>query len=156
MAKCGYAISTEGEVALSAAVAKTVLGVRASSTVGLDLKGIEVDFDGVTAANEPVLIEVATCTFATNPPGTNSTGIAETQIYGRLITADFTAAKNWSAEPTVITAFWPFSLDPNKGLFDYEWPLGETPDCAENAGFIMRLNAPQIVSCRARMRLEHA
>lgn len=156
MTKLGYAINTEGEVALTAAAAKTVLGVRASSSVPLDLKGIEVDFDGVTAANEPVLVELATCTFATNAPGTASTGIAETQIYGRITTADFVAAKNWTTEPTVITVFWPFALDPNKGLFDFDWPLGETPDCAANEGFVLRLTAPQSVACRARMRLEHA
>ena len=156
MTKCGYAINTEGEVALSAGVAKTILGVRASSAVALDLKGFEIDFDGVTASNEPVPIIIAYCTFATNPPGTASTGITESQIYGRVVAADFTGARNWTTEPTSINTFWPIALDPNKGLFEWEWPLGETPDCAANEGFIIRCNAPQAVGVNARMRLEHA
>jgi hypothetical protein len=156
MAKCGYAISTEGEVALASGIAKSVLGVKAGASVGLDLIGFEIDFDGVTAAAEPVLVELCYCTFATNSPGTNSTGGAERQLYGRVIAADFTGGFNWTTEPTVVTMIWPFALDPNKGLFAYDFTLGQTPDCAAGEGFVLRLNAPAVVSCRARMSLEHA
>jgi hypothetical protein len=155
MSKSGYSINTEGEVSLSAGVSKSVLGALAGSVVGLDLQGFEIDFDGVTASAEPVLVEICYCTFATSPPGTNSTATAEPQLYGRVIAADFTGAKNWTTEPTVITVLEPFAVDPNKGLFSYDWSLGQTPDCAEADGFVIRCNAPAIVSCRARMRLEH-
>ena len=155
MAKSGYAVNTEGEVSLSSGVAKTVLGVKAGASVGLDLQGFEVDFDGLTAANEPVLVEICYCTWATNSPGTASTATAEPQMYGRGITADFTGGKNWTTEPTVLTVLWPFTLDPNKGVFTYDFSLGQTPDCAVAEGFAMRCTAPQAVNLRANMRLEH-
>jgi len=155
MAKCGYTVNTEGEVTLSAATAKTILGVKAGANVGLDLRGFEVDFDGVTAANEPVLIEICYATWATNAPATNSTNITELQLYGRVITPDFVGAKNWTAEPTVLTVLWPLTLDPNKGLFEWEWEDNKSPDCAVNEGFAIRCTAPQTVNPRARMRLEH-
>jgi hypothetical protein len=155
MAKSGYAINTEGEVSLSAGVAKTVLGAKAGASVGLDLQAFEIDFDGVTASAEPVLVEVCYCTFATNSPGTASTATLEPQLYGRVIAADFTGGKSWTTEPTVVTVLFPFALDPNKGLFSYDFSLGQTPDCAVAEGFVIRCNAPAAVSCRAMMRLEH-
>jgi hypothetical protein len=156
MTKLGYACSTEGEVALSAGVAKSVLGAKAGAGVGLDLQYFEIDFDGVTASAEPVLVELCYCTFATNSPGTNSTGGAERQLYGRVTVADWTAGFNWIAEPTVVTSTLPFALDPNKGLFSYDFSLGQTPDTAVAEGFVIRCNAPAAVSCRATLKLEHA
>ena len=151
----GYQVTTEGEVSLSAATAKTVLGVKAGSAVGLVLKQLSVDFDGVTASAEPVLVEVCYCTWATNAPGTASTGVAENQLYGRVIAADFTGGKTWTTEPTALTVQWAFALDPNKGLFVYDYPLGESPDCAVAEGFALRLTAPATVSARAALRVEH-
>jgi hypothetical protein len=156
MTKLGYACSTEGEVALSAGVAKTVLGAKAGASVGLDLQGFEIDFDGVTASAESVLVEVCYCTFATNSPGTASTGGAERQTYGRVTTADWTAGFAWTTEPTVVTVLRPFALDPNKGLFAYDFSLGQTYDSAVSEGFVIRCNAPATVSIRAFMALEHA
>jgi hypothetical protein len=156
MSKCGYAISTEGEVALTATTARSVLGVRAGSAVGIDLQAIEVDFDGVTSSAEPVLCELCYATFATNAPGTNSTGTSERQLYGRAVTADFTGAHSWTTEPTVLTVLKPWALDPNKGLFLREFSLGKTFDSAVSEGFVLRLTAPANVGCRAYMELEHA
>lgn len=156
MSKAGYSCSTEAAVALSASTAKSVLGVRAIGWA-LDLKGFSVTFDGVTASALPVLCELCYATFATNAPGTNSTNLSERQVYGRVITADFAGAYNWTAEPTVLTVIdEPFWLDPNKGFFSYDYSLGESPDCALNEGFTIRCNAPATVNVRAAMRLEHA
>ena len=155
MAKTGYSVTTEGEVALSAATAKTVLGVKAPAALGLDLKSFSVDFDGVTASAEPVLVELCYSTWATNSPGTASTGTTERQLYGRVIAADFTGGHTWTTEPTTLTVLWAFALDPNKGLFMYDYPLGESPDCAVAEGFALRLTAPATVSARAALRVEH-
>lgn len=156
MTKSGYSVSTEGEVALTAATPKSVIGVRAGSAVGLDLKAFHVDFDGVTASHEPVLCELCYATFATNAPGTNSTGANERQLYGRVIAADFTGGFNWTTEPTVLTVLdMPFALDPNKGFYTFEWSLGETPDSANNEGWVLRMTAVSSVSVRAALRVEH-
>src|SRR6266496_4189085 len=129
MAKAGYSTDTEGTVASAAATtAKSILGVSAPAQFGCDLKGFSIDFDGVTASEKPVLVELCGCTFATQPPGTASTSTTVDQEYGRAITAGFTAAKNWTTEPTVITVLRAWDVDPNKGLLIYDYPLGESPD----------------------------
>ena len=97
--KVGYATSSEGVVALAAGVAKSVIGIRGNAAFGVDWLGYRIGFDGVTAANVPVLLELCYCTFATNPPGTNSTSTTIDTIYGRVVTSGLTAAKNWTVEP---------------------------------------------------------
>lgn len=154
MAAVGYACTTEGAVALAAATAKTVLAVKAHANSGLQLKGFSIAFDGTTASATPVLVEIGYCTFATNSPGTNSTNIAENQTYGRVLAAGFTGGKTWTSEPTVITVFKEFLLAPDKGLFEYQWPLGQEPDCALAEGFVVRVTAPAIVNCRATLNVE--
>ena len=155
MAKAGYDASTEANVALSGAVAKTILGVLAPAQFGCDLRGFAIAFDGVTNTDKPVLVEVAQCTFATNGPGTNSTSATVQQVYGRTITAGFTAAYNWTTEPTVLTVVKTILLTPNGGTYDYDWPLGETFDNAVSVGFAIRCTAPtSAVNARATLRFE--
>lgn len=137
----GYKAHTEGEVTLAAAgTVKSILGVAGNANFGVVLKEIWFDFDGVVSSNNPVKLAIARCTFATNAPGTNSTTVTVKQSYGRHAGTGFAAGKAWSAEPTVIetVAEEEFSLDPNKGLFRYPWPLGDEPDSALGEGWVFR------------------
>lgn len=154
MAKAGYSIVTGGAVALSAATAKSVLGVKSASGFGIDLKKFKVGFDGVTASAVPVLVELCYCTFGANSPGTNSTSVTPAQIYGRSITVGATAAKTWTTEPTTITVIQEWLLTPNGGLVFYDFPLGDTPDSAVSEGFVIRCTAPAAVNVRASMEFE--
>ncbi len=154
MAKAGYTITTGGAVALSAATAKTVLGVKSHANFGVDLTKFRVGFDGVTASAVPVLIEVCYCTWGANAPGTNSTSVTPAQAYGRALTVGATAAKTWTTEPTTITVLEEFLLTPNGGVVLYDWPLGTTPDSALGEGFALRLTAPAAVNVRAAMWFE--
>lgn len=155
MAKAGYSSSTEADVALVATTAKTVLGVLAPAQFGVDLRGLEIAFDGVTTTDKPVLIELCGTTFATNAPGTNSTSNTVQQIYGRSITAGFTSGYAWTVEPTVISVLKTIRLTPNGGTYDYDWPLGETPDNAVSTGFSIRCTAPtSAVNVRSSVRYE--
>lgn len=156
MAKSGYTTSTEGAVALSAATAKSILGVMAPAQFGVDLKKLRAAFDGVTSSAVPVLVELCYATFATNAPGTNSTSTTVDQVYGRSITAGFTGAKNWTTEPTVLTPIDEWLLTPTGGLVIYDFPLGDTPDSAVSNGFVIRCNAPATVNVRATMWVERA
>jgi hypothetical protein len=156
MAKTGYVALTEGAVALSAATAKTVLGVKGHANFGVDMKGFWVDFDGVTASAIAVLCELCYSSWTTNSPGTNSTSVTVNQVYGRVTTAGFTAGKTWTTEPTVLTVLDAFTLDPNKGLFRYDWSLGESPDSGLAEGYCLRLTAPATVNARAGFRIERA
>ncbi|MFF0864152.1 hypothetical protein ACFYUV_20505 [Nonomuraea sp. NPDC003560] len=160
MAKSGYSITTEGAVALGAATAKTILGVKSGATTanhGVDLKKFRVSFDGVTASAVPVVVEVCLCSFSANAPGTNSTALATpgiVQAYGRAPATGFTAAKNWTTEPTALTVIESFLLTPNGGVVFYDWPLGDTPDSALGEGFAIRCTAPATVNVRAGMLFE--
>lgn len=157
MAKCGYSIVTPATVvALAAGVAKSILGVKGNAAFGVDLKKMRVAFDGVTAANVPVLVELCYATFATNSPGTASTSITPVQTYGRVSTHGFTAAGNWTTEPTVLSPIESWLVTPNGGFMPYDFPLGDTPDSALAEGFVIRCNAPAIVNVRGTMIFERA
>ena len=149
-----YSCKTEGAVALSAATAKTILGVKAHANSGLQMKGYTVGFDGVTASAVPVLVEIGYCTWATNGPGTNSTSTTPVQKNGRSLTAGFTSGKTWTTEPTTITVIKEFLLTPNAGLIEFQYPLGEEPDCALAEGFVIRCTAPATVNVRADMEVQ--
>lgn len=139
--KAGYSIAAP-PVALVAATAKSVVGVQAPSQFGVDLRAIELGFDGVTASDASVLIELCYATFATNPPGTNSTSATVRQLYGRSITAGFAGAYNWTSEPTVLTVIREFPVTPNAGTLIHDIPFDSTPDSAVSEGFVLRMTAP--------------
>jgi hypothetical protein len=150
MAKAGYSAATGAAVALAAATAKSVLSVIAPAQFGVDLKKVRVAFDGVTATAVAVLVEVVS--FTTDGTGTGGT---VNQVYGRSITAGFTSKYNYSVEPTTATVLDQVPLlDPNKGLYSYDYPLGDTPDCAVSNLIVVRCTAPAIVNCRAVMFFE--
>lgn len=154
MAAVGYSIVTAGAVALSAATAKSILGVKAHANSGVQVKGFWVAFDGVTASAVPVLVELCYATWASNSPGTNSTSVTPVQKYGRVLTVGFTAGKTWTTEPTVLTVQQEFLLAPDKGVIAYQYPLGMEPDSALAEGFVLRCTAPAVVNVRATMDLE--
>lgn len=145
-----YFCSTEGAVALSAATAKTVVGVKAHANSGLLLLGYRVAFDGVTASAIPALVEIGYCTWGANSPGTNSTSTTPRQRLGRVLTVGFTSGKTWTAEPTTITVSGEIPLlTPNGGTIIYDYPLGTELDSALAEGFVMRVTAPATVNVRA-------
>lgn len=148
MSSTGYACSTEGVVALAAATPKSVLGVIGPASFGVDLQGFELGFDGITAGVTPVTIEICSATFATNAPGTNSTSVTVTQTRGRAITAGFTAAKNWTTEPTVLQVLRTFPLTPNAGTAMYDFALERSPDNDVSKGFVIRCTATAVVNIR--------
>ncbi len=159
MAKSGYSVTTEGAVALSAATAKTIIGVKSGATTanfGVDWIGYSIAFDGIAATAVPVFVELCTATWGANPPGTNSTSVTVVQKHGRLAATGFTGGKTWTTEPTTLVAFYSFLLTPNGGTVIYNWPLGQSPDSPLGEGFAIRCTAPAIVNARASMEFERA
>ena len=156
MAKAGYSIVTGGAVSLSASTAKSVLGVKSASDFGIDLKKIWWGFTGVTASEAPVVCELCYCTWGANVPGTNSSAITTStqQLYGRTVAHGITAGKTWTTEPTTLTVLGEIPLTPNGGSMLYDFPLGDTPDCAPDHGFVLRFTAAASVSVRATMIFE--
>ena len=138
-----YVCDTEGKVAGAAATtAKTVFGIKGDAGHGIDLLGLGFALDGVSASEAPVLIEFCYCTWATNAPGTNSTAVTVDQESGPRIAETFSAGKNWTTEPTVLTALRPLDYDPNKLIYERDHPLGESPDSAAAEGFALRMTIP--------------
>lgn len=152
--KSGYSAVTGGAVALSAATAKSILGVKSHANSGTDLQKVVVGFDGVTPSAVPVLVELCYATFATNAPGTNSTSVTPAQKYGRVLAVGATAGKTWTAEPTVLTVLEEELLTPNGGLVIWQYPLGNSPDTALGEGFVIRCTAPAAVNVRATIEWE--
>jgi hypothetical protein len=148
MAKAGYSAATGATVATGTAL-KTILSVIAPSQFGIDLKKIHLGFDGVTASAVPVLVELWSAT-------TDGTGTAGTvnQMYGRSITAGFTTKYNYTAEPTTLTLIDSWRLTPNGGTLFYDWPLGDSPDCAVSNLFALRTTAAATVNVNATMWFE--
>lgn len=152
MASTGYSCTTTADIALAAATAKSVLGVVSPSSFGVDFRGFQLSFNGVTASAVSVLWEICQATFATNGPGTNSTSTTVQQVHGRTITAGFTAAQNWTTEPTVLTVIESDLVTPNAGGFFFDYPLERSPDNAVSTGFVLRLTAPAVVSARSTFK----
>lgn len=149
-----YAVGVGADVALAAATAKSVLGVRAASTFALDLLLASISFDASGAnapTNEPILVELCTATFATNAPGTNSTSETPVQWAGRVMAHGCTAASNWTAEPTVLAVLDEFLIHGQQGLKE-TFALGQEPDCDLNNGFVLRVTSPAVVNCRPMFR----
>lgn len=154
MAKAGYTAPAAAAVALTAATAKSVIGVAAPAQFGVDLTKFRIGFDGATSTAVPARIELCAATFATNGPGTNSTSITPVQVYGRSITAGFTAASNWTTEPTVLTVVETWNQSVYGGLVVYDYPFGSTPDSAVSNGFVIRVTAPAAVNCTPTLWFE--
>lgn len=148
-----YSIITGGAVALTAATAKTVLGAKAHANSGLLMKKIAVGFDGVTGTAVPALVEICSCTFGANSPGTNSSSVTPAQEAGRVMTVQFTAAKTWTTEPTTITVLKELLIPVFMGVVLYDWPLGDEPDFDVSTGPVIRVTAPAAVNVRASMVL---
>jgi hypothetical protein len=153
MGKAGYVAPTGAVVALAATTTKTILGVVAPAQFGLDLLKIRYAFDGANPTAAGVLVELMNCTFAAQPPGTNSTVITPVQVYGRTITPGFTAGYGWSAEPTAQTLIESTYLAPTSGLW-YDFPLSTSIDTSAAVGLALRMTAPAAVNARASMWLE--
>ena len=154
-----YVADTEGVVAVAAAATKTVFGVKADTGHAIDLLGLafSVDQSTPTATDKGILVEFCAVTFATNAPGVGgiSTAVTVDQESGPRIAETFSAAKNWTSEPTVVTSMRPYDVDPYKFTYERDHPLGESPDFGLAEGFAIRVTNPsgnQSVNIRAWAR----
>lgn len=97
---------------------KTVAGVNAAANQVIKVLEYLASHDGNTSGNAPDVTDFARITFATNPPGTNSTSYTPgKKDPGRAETVQASAATTWTAEPTVVTPFRSINLA------QYETPL---------------------------------
>lgn len=154
----GFVVKTgTTATALVAATAKTLVNLI-TGTRSLTLVELSIGFDGTTSTNTPVLVELCGSTQAT--AGTPGSSPAPTPIRPAGGDASiFTAAVDYTAEPTVLTPTKHWLLTPNGGLLVIQFPLGReywTTTAAASAakGLALRATAPQAVNARAYMEAE--
>lgn len=137
-----YLVSTPSE-SLSAATAKTVLSVIAPSTRRAKVLRIQLGGSSVTATDAAMLIEVCRSTQAT--AGT-STAVTPAALDPAETASLCTAARTFTAEPTVLTAIDNFRVSPIGNTYLWELPPGREYIFALSTGFCLRVTAPQAQS----------
>lgn len=144
-----WAATTSADVALSAGVAKTVLGIKAPTGAVVTIPAIHINFESVTASDTPALVELVT-------GAADGTGTSETAInYNRshTATASFTAKSTYTVEPASLTVVkaWQY---PVQGGIDIPLPLLRVIQTAAGGFVGLRVTAPQGQNCRASMDVE--
>lgn len=147
----GYVAETNGDIALTAATAKTILNVINAANGLIRITEMAVSFDGVSSTAEPVTVELCSSTQATAGTSTAHTIV---QTRGPTRTVQATAARNYTAEPTTLTVIKRWLVHPQTGLF-VQFPLGREPEQVTTAdGLCIRCTAPATVNVQAYMEFE--
>jgi hypothetical protein len=141
-----YSAVTGAAVALVAATAKTALSVITPATFGADLTRMRIGFDGITATDKAVLVELVSFTA----DGTGTAGTVN-QVAGRSIVTGFTSKYAYAVEPTTPTVLDTFLLTPIGGVIVYDFG-SESPDVGISTVLGLRLTAPtSAVNARASL-----
>jgi len=149
---CGYSAVTGADVSCTT-TGRTKISIINGAGAIVTLTEVGISFDGTTAGNEPVLIELQLSTEAT--AGT-STDLTPVQIYGPTRTAACDAKKDYSADATVLTTIKEWLVHPQSGLVIKE-PLGrEVQQITASDAIHLKVTAPNTVNCRAYLCWEEA
>lgn len=152
MSAAGYTVESNGDIALVAATAKSVLSWINASNALSRIVEICASFDGVTANAEAVTVELCESTEAGAGTATSHTII---QSYGPTRTVQATAKRNFSAEPTTLTVRKRWLVLPNGGPFVIQFPLGREPEMVVTAdALVLRCTAPANVNFQGYMEVE--
>jgi len=148
-----YTIETNGDVALTAATAKTILNVINSTNGVFRITEFGVSFDGVTANAEPVTVELCKSTQATT--GTVGASPTPAQVGGPARAALCTAGRGYTAEPTVLTVIKRWLVHPAGGGLHLQSPLGrEVEQITSVNGLAIRCTAPAATNAQAFIEFE--
>lgn len=144
-----YTVTTEGEEALAAATAETLVQLRGATVCKARLLGWAISFDSVTAAAEPVLVRLARQTT----DGT-ATGATEVQNDPDDNPANLTSFHSFSAEPTLGDILEEYDIYPGGIPFVMQYPLGQEPviDSATSSRLAIVVTAPAVVNAVGWMR----
>jgi hypothetical protein len=147
----GYTVETTADVALSAATAKTILNVIAGSNALVRICEIGVSFDGISSTDEPVVVELCSSTQATSGTSTSQSPV---QMRGPTRTVQASGARNYTAEPTVLTVIKRWLVHPQTGII-VQFPLGREPEQTTTAdGLCIRCTAPAAVNAQGYIEFE--
>lgn len=147
-----YAVTTEGEEALGAATAETLIQLRGATATKAKVVAWGVSFDGVTASAEPVVVRLLRQTT----DGTNS-GATEAPLDPDSPTANCTAFhSHTSTEPTAGDVLETYEVHPQGGSVVREYIEGREPtlDNATTSRIAIEANAPAAVNAVAWLHWE--
>ncbi len=134
---------------------KTALGIKAATNVCVKVMEALWSFDGATSGNAPAVCEFDQITFATNGPGTNSTSVTPSKSdTGRAETIQATAAKTWTAQPTVIAVQWPVDVGQYNGIYHYINPFVSPFIIIGGQGAGISINTPNTVNFSGKLHGE--
>ncbi len=135
-------------VALTAATAKTVVGIKAATNVCIKVTEVAISFDGATSSNAPAVCEQMQSTFASNSPGTNSTNVPiAKRDTGRAETVQATAGKTWTVEPTVLTLQRSIDIGQFNGALVQCLPFDSPFVIIGGQGYVHRITSPNNCNC---------
>ena len=140
--------STEGEVALAAATAKTVVRVTAATNHPVKILGWGIYFDGISASAQPVQVRARKSTTA----GT-STAVTIRKINATAGTIQTTSGKNFTAEGTDSDILDIVEVHPSSG-YEVKYPVGQEPVITGGERFGLKVTAPAVVNCEAKIIFE--
>jgi len=147
----GYTVESNGDIALSAATAKTILSVINASNSLIRIVEFAVSFDGTSGTAEPITVELC---YSTQAGAGTTTSHTITQVRGAPRTVQATAARNYTAEPTTLTVWKRWLVHPQTGLL-VQFPLGREPECVVTADALcLRCTAPAAVNAQGYIEFE--
>ena len=148
----GYSFTTEGIEALASGSAETILSmVNATGSIAR-LVEMGVSFDGITASDVPVVVELCLSSEAT--AGAFSAATVR-QLRGATRTAEAIGRHSYTAEPTVLTVVKEWSIRPDGGVLIIQFPLGREPEqIASAAGLCIRCTSSSTVGVNGYMEFD--
>ena len=149
MARLKFTAHTNGEVALVAATAKTVLQILAPTNQRIAVRGWGVSFDGVSGSAEPVVVEVLRQTTA----GTMTSGTSASEDGLGSETIQTTVTKAATAEPTAGTIIRQENIHPQTGV-EFRFAPDEELIVPGGGRLGIRCTAPAGVNVLARFICE--
>lgn len=118
--------------------AKTVLNIIAGANQPIQINEWGVSFDGVTSSAVPATVNLCQSTQATTGTA-GASAPAIVQVTGRAVTAQFTTAHNYTAEPTVLTVIEQTFVPQFMGVYVKQYPLGQEPETDLSGGTVKAL-----------------
>ena len=146
-----YTVESNGDIALVAATAKTILNVINAANGLIRVIELAVSFDGILAAAEPVTVELCKSTQA---GGGTSTAHTILQTGGPVRAVQATGQRAYTVEPTVLTVLKRWLVHPQTGIV-LQFPLGrETEQSTTLDGLCLRCTAPAAVNAQGYIEFE--
>lgn len=146
-----YSVTSEGEEALAAATAETLVQLRGVATAKARIVAWSISFDGISAADQPVVVDLL---FQTTD-GT-ATGATEVALNPDEPAALLSGFHSFSAEPTAGSIIESYEVHPQGGMILREYPPGREPMLtnATTSRIAVRATSPAVVNAVAWIQWE--